>query len=262
MVRPRSVLLRLAALSLAIPILGACGDSAPGTAADPTQQPSAGEQLVTCGGPGFPPSVMETGVAGVLTQDEAVAIFTEMIERPESGEELAYWFPDGPGDTEWKVLRDDGDVLTFALGPWTATGPAGEGALVMGAERRADGWHWTGGNDCSMLAPVLEGPHSWVVLTAPPGGLDRSATRLTVLVNELQCTSGRDPSEFLEEPRVEETADSVTVFWTSEPVSGGADCQGNPSVERTIELDDPLGERELLDGSTYPPAPVSPSLPE
>jgi hypothetical protein len=77
-----------------------------------------------------------------------------------------------------------------------------------------------------------------------------------VLVNELQCASGRDPSEFLEDPRVEETPESVTVFWTSQPVVGGADCQGNPSVERTIELDEPLGDRQLLDGSSYPPSPV------
>ena len=107
-----------------------------------------------------------------------------------------------------------------------------------------------------MLAPVLEGPHSWVVLAAPAGGVDRTTTTPTLLVNELQCTSGRDPSDYLEEPRVEESAESVTVFWTSEPVAGGADCQGNPSVERRIELDEPLGDRQLLDGSAYPPSPI------
>ena len=80
---------------------------------------------------------MGTGVPGVVTQDEAVAMFTEMMQRPEAGEELRYWFPDGPENTEWKVLRDDGDVLTFALGPWTVAGPAGDGALGHG--RRTTG---------------------------------------------------------------------------------------------------------------------------
>jgi hypothetical protein len=77
-----------------------------------------------------------------------------------------------------------------------------------------------------------------------------------VLVHELACTSGRDPSDFLQEPRIVQSDESVTVYWTSIPAEGDQNCIGNPSVERTIELDEPLGDRALLDGSTYPPSPV------
>jgi hypothetical protein len=37
-------------------------------------------------------------------------------------------------------------------------------------------------------------------------------------------------------------------------------CIGNPPTEMTLTLDEPLGDRALLDGSTYPPAPVPANL--
>jgi len=55
---------------------------------------------------------------------------------------------------------------------------------------------------------------------------------------------------------VVETVDSVTIYWTSEPPSGGQDCQGNPSVERVVKLSEPLDARTVLDGFSYPPREV------
>jgi hypothetical protein len=39
------------------------------------------------------------------------------------------------------------------------------------------------------------------------------------------------------------------------PRTGAQDCQGNPDTPFTLELDAPLGDRELLDGAHSPPAP-------
>lgn len=49
-----------------------------------------------------------------------------------------------------------------------------------------------------------------------------------------------------------ESEEAVTVYFSSEPVRGGASCRGNPEASYTLELDEPLGDRVLLDGSTYP----------
>jgi hypothetical protein len=106
------------------------------------------------------------------------------------------------------------------------------------------------------LTPVLDQRAKWANLSAPAGGLDRTTTSPTVGVTEIECTSGRDPSAFLNEPYVVETEESVTVYWTSEPPRGAQNCIGNRPVDRTLTLDEPLGERELLDGSVYPPHPV------
>ncbi|GAA1117595.1 hypothetical protein GCM10009582_13530 [Arthrobacter flavus] len=74
----------------------------------------------------------------------------------------------------------------------------------------------------------------------------------------MDCTGARDPAPFLAtEPVVVETEDEVTVYWTSQQIQGGADCPGNPWVERTLQLDQALGDRTLMDGSTWPPAPVT-----
>lgn len=50
------------------------------------------------------------------------------------------------------------------------------------------------------------------------------------------------------------TADTVTVYWTSEP-PGTAECPSNPAVATTLTLPEALGERRLLDGSRWPPVP-------
>ncbi len=55
---------------------------------------------------------------------------------------------------------------------------------------------------------------------------------------------------------VVEAADAVTVYWTSDAIEGAAGCPGNPVVRRVVKLDQPLGNRELLDGSSWPAAPV------
>lgn len=85
---------------------------------------------------------------------------------------------------------------------------------------------------------------------------DGDSTRLTAEVSERECASGREPGRFLREPFVVETVDSVTVYWTSEPSTGDQNCQGNPSVERVIELKEPLGTRTVFDGLFYPPRQV------
>ena len=64
-----------------------------------------------------------------------------------------------------------------------------------------------------------------------------------------------DPGPFLKEPTVVEDDEAVTVYWVTTPPLGGS-CPSNPSVERAVDLEAPLGGRALLDGSVWPPAPV------
>ena len=86
-----------------------------------------------------------------------------------------------------------------------------------------------------------------------PAAVDGAATEVIVDVHETACTSARDPGPFLDEPAVVSTDESVTVYWTSEPPVGGANCPGNPTSQQVLTLDEPLGDRPLLDGSRWPP---------
>jgi hypothetical protein len=99
----------------------------------------------------------------------------------------------------------------------------------------------------------LKEGNNWAEVTGYKG--DAASARLTAQVNERECTSGRDPERFLHEPFVVETSKKVTIHWTSEPPNGGQGqtCPGNPSIDRVVELKQPLGTRAVLDGSNYPP---------
>ena len=114
----------------------------------------------------------------------------------------------------------------------------------------------TAAEESRAAAPVLPAGHDWAEVTAPRGGLDRSTADVTVLVMERQCTGARDPRRYLGDPAVIEEDDRVVVSWTSPWPEGASTCPGNPRVERVIHLNEPLGDRELLDGSTWPATPV------
>jgi hypothetical protein len=245
-------------------MLAACGTTAklsdePGGAPTlgdgPIVVTADGEVMVSCGNgdPGWPPSVMAEGIQGVLSQEEATTIFRGVLDDPMMGEEAGLsLFPDGV-DVEWRVLRQDDDSLTLGLGRWTSRGPAGEGVHTLGMEREGNTWRVDGWGDCQ-LSPVLKEGLSRVEVTGYR--VDAGSTHLTATVRERECASGRDPERFLHEPFVVETDSSVILYWTSEPPTGGQDCQGNPSVDRVVELKEPLGTRMVLDGLSYPPQPV------
>lgn len=217
--------------------------------------------MLSCGsgGPNFAVSAMEGGVSGLADEAEVAAALESLateagIDAPrelQGGGDIA--------DAEWIVLGSQGDGATQELivgvGHWSATGPSGNGEYVI-LERRGDGWRAAAWGHCN-LAPVLARGVSWAEIAAPPGGLDRVGTSVEVEVSERECTSGRNPEPFLNQPVVVESEHRVIVYWTSDSPEGAQTCPGNPPVRRAVELRQPLGDRALLDGSTWPPKLVS-----
>jgi hypothetical protein len=262
-----SMLLRACAAVLLALMLAGCGEEpGPPAAEDPTTagidspDPDAplvekdGEIQVSCGGgDGWSPSIMASGIESPFSHGQMIEIFSELLANPKYAGELELSFlTKGAERTPWRLLEVDGDSYTLGIDTWTEDGPV-DGAFVMGIERRDDAWVWTGGGNCH-LAPVLRPGRTWVELHG--AGLDRTSTEPMVDLNERTCTSARDPSPFLHDPYVVETDEWVTVYWTSTPPQGNQTCPGNPTVSRPLPLQEPLGDRPLLDGSTYPPSPV------
>ena len=79
------------------------------------------------------------------------------------------------------------------------------------------------------------------------GALDDATTSFTALVTRLGCNSGKTGE--VNEPRVDEGEDEVTITFSVSPVEGDADCQGNDAVPYEVQLSEPLGGRTLLDGA-------------
>ena len=154
---------------------------------------------------------------------------------------------------------EDPTTVLVWIGQWPVRKDSGDEYVSL--ERDGDGWRPDGWGGCR-LEPALVDDSGWVEVTQPPGGLATDASVIDVLVNERECSSGRDPRPYLHEPQVVERADTVTVYWTSEAPQGEyQNCEGPAPVLSTLQLDEPLGDRTLLDGSTWPPRPVKPLPP-
>lgn len=86
---------------------------------------------------------------------------------------------------------------------------------------------------------------TWRIDDASPP--DPEATSVDVLVTRLECSGGITGE--VNDPTVTETADEVVVIFTVEDLGlDAANCQGNPEEPASFSLDDPLGERRLIDG--------------
>jgi hypothetical protein len=95
----------------------------------------------------------------------------------------------------------------------------------------------------------------WLDPAAPPPGPD--ATSIPALIQERACASGRSPEGRVLEPQVFYASDAILVtVWVRDQLVG-QDCQGNPTFPIQVPLTEPLGDRELLDGSESPPRDAS-----
>ncbi|RYC14608.1 hypothetical protein [Nocardioides zhouii] len=250
---PGAVLLAGCALA---GLLVGCGETDSGAAPRADGPPLTrveNELLVSCGGdPGWVPSAMVNGIEPAIPRSEIEAALDAIATEPKLSVETSRVLPQG-GRTPWKLLAEDDDHLTIALGDWTFEGPARD-AMTMSLEREGEGWKWTGHGNCWHLAPVLD-DGTWVNLSSTKP-LDTTSTTVTVDVTELACTGSRDPVPHLDEPSIVTTSHDVTVYWTSRPPQGAQECPGNPTVSQQLTLDEPLGDRVLLDGSRWPPVPI------
>lgn len=96
-------------------------------------------------------------------------------------------------------------------------------------------------------APAVEGDTAvWDVNPAnPPAPSD---TSVTAMVTRLGC-SGGETGEVLE-PEVSADDRRVVLTFSVEPLPEGEyTCPGNPAVPYVVELDEPVGDRELVDGA-------------
>jgi hypothetical protein len=266
MTRPRRISAALAAALLLA--LTACGTerSAPTQADVPEQrqeqEPSAAsapsdERLISCDArpPGWPPSAMTGGIDSRVPRDELTHALEAVM--PEAGIDapLALQGVD-IGEAPWFVLAESERYVVVATGTWDEHGPSlrDDGQAVR-LERKGSGWKVVGWGGCSRLVPVVEPGRQWVQVESAID-LDPAATEVVVEITERQCTGGRDPRPFLDEPTYVEDDDSVTVLWTSRMPEGASTCIGNPPVPHRLRLDEPLGDRQLLDGSSWPARPV------
>lgn len=278
----------LAGASLLLLALVGCGSQGDGVASSPdaarsTQEPQAdarpwltadGDTLVTCSGdPAFPVSRVAEGGLEFTPEasDEILAALDQMkqdfgIDAPRPLQEAE------ADEVPWAVVWEESVAGSDQIGILMAEPGATEFNLdtdeYASLEWQGESWRASGWSGTCGARPVLPAGREWaqIALADATSGQDAAATAvatdqveatadatINLKVSEIECTSARDPEPFLGDPVITETSEAVTVYWTTEQATGEATCPGNPWVPRSAQLEEPLGDRELLDGSTYPP---------
>ena len=127
-----------------------------------------------------------------------------------------------------------------------------EGFAFMDVIREGGTWVWDGAigiGPCPLhyVTPEELNEVGWRM--DPSAARDPDATTLEVLVQERDCVSGQAIGDRLLGPQVVMTDDTVRIAFAAEPPPGDAfDCQGTPESTVTVELPEPLGDRQIIEG--------------
>lgn len=98
---------------------------------------------------------------------------------------------------------------------------------------------------CGIL-PGATSPAVWEL--APEQAVDAETTTLSVLVTRVACNSGVTGS--VNEPSIDRADGELVITFTVSPGDPpAAECPSNDLVEYVIELDEPIGDRVLVDGA-------------
>ncbi|MGI9015709.1 MAG: DUF6174 domain-containing protein [Euzebya sp.] len=168
-----------------------------------------------------------------------------------------------------RVLAEDSGFGEYPPGPWFEIGQTEDTAQFLAAypdgfdsdgvlgvylilELESGEWNWRGAGQCRPTAYLPEyGPATWALDSA---SLTPDATTFTAQVTELVCASGQSSEGRVQDPVVQYWEDTVVVTFFVESLTGDQNCQGNPSTPVEVELTQPLGGRQLLDGGLWPRA--------
>jgi hypothetical protein len=145
----------------------------------------------------------------------------------------------------WTVVSES-DSTTTLLAPQDGR----FGFASVSFDKEGDVWDPAGWGDCTpRLARLGKSVLRWAFTenSHPP---QPDATELALLVTEVECSSGRKLDGLIEAD-VEYGEDRIEVVLTA-PGGIGGNCIGTAPTEYTLELDEPVGQREVVDLSVYP----------
>jgi hypothetical protein len=220
------------------------------------------------------------GTACAVTEPEAVSsdflcdgdeVAAEVLTDPRPATELG---PDGRlalagrgvpytgALSRWTIEQESDThvVLTRERDrPWLPSGPDGvrqtHDKVAVEAVARQDGsgqvWQFYGGHLCDLQRDVR--PLNAVHLTLDPDqpAPDPTSIELFLLAEEKLCAGIVPSQDRVQLLSVVETPTEVRVVAGIQPSEGG-DCAGNIPASIVIELDEPLGDRAVVDDTVHP----------
>jgi len=247
----------LVSVVMVLPLLVCAGCAGGAGSTPPTSTPDAALVSYECNGRSVDAAQYAAGVrADELTGDaaDALASASDDLGANATPEDLSQWVVTTESPTSITLLR-----------PYGAVGDTGADHEVVIFEQVSElpatgesGWMLTSSAACALaLDPA---PLTPADVNLDPSALPtQDATELALLVTERACNGGADATGRVELITLEETEDAVIVGIAVEPPGDGmATCQTNPPTPFTVELESPLGDREIRDGALVVPRPLDP----
>lgn len=158
-----------------------------------------------------------------------------------------------PDRSGWRLVVFDADGVLFLL-----PGVPEEDVMFWNAELgpALANWNPVRWGQCD-IQPAFEGmePARWEL--APQEQVGPDTTTFDVRVLEQACASGMSPEGRIVGPAVIELEASLIVILGTRPPPGQHTCEPGPAVTVRVQLPGPLGNRQLLDGATFPAEPRS-----
>lgn len=207
---------------------------------EPTEPTTTHDQtLIGCpSGPWFPRSALDNQIDLASSgRDEIVEAVSPFLESEEGN----FWPQVG-----WKILHaTEETVLLVHLEP-------PDSLSFITITKTADSWTWSGasaGGPCPLVTQMPEGSNTVEWRVDPDDSPRPDSVSIRLLLQERECVSGQEIGERLLGPEIVYTDEQILVSFAAEPPPGDAfTCQGNPETPFVLDLDEPLGDRELIDG--------------
>jgi hypothetical protein len=235
----------------------ACGTNQTATRSGSTTDTSPGAILLACGSDSvFPVSALSRPTGAEQGSDPAAValrdVFTQGFAQGQQMDQYQDWIK--------VVATSDRVAFLGTLG-------GGPGHMLVELERHDGQWRYRSSGACALEVqrPGLTTARWALDPIAPaPTATD---TKLHVIVNDPECNDGvqLDPKR-VHPPTVTFTAKAVSIGYYVDSVSPGLhtcpgpigapgrpDIMGIPVV---VDLGQPLGTRQVLDATQYPPAPA------
>lgn len=228
----------VALIASAVILAGCVGQ--PDGSPEPSRDPVGA--LVTCGGPAFPPSALTDGHDPMTMSAEPYGVLGRFLL--DDGPDVA-WLP----DVGWHLLVATPDHVT--VGRIAEQGAEEPPVLAIEITSEGGAWRVTGWGQCrpkTVLPDGLVAGEWWLAEAARPDVLV-----LKALVGERNCASGQRPDGRIAPPFIDYGRMTVTIAIGIMPRPGLQTCPGNPPIPFDIVLAEPLGDRSLLDGGSWPP---------
>jgi hypothetical protein len=224
---------------------------APSPPIAPPPSPGPDDISWSCRGeaPGFPRSVLSGPVGverlpgavfdGLRRALEVMRPEFELEPREERPHLLPWLLASYEEELALFLVRRPGDIERYS---------------AMYVVREGDEWGFGGYFDDCQPRPIVThglGSSEWRVDRASPPTPRSSSFRIEVM--ERECASGSPADGRIAEPIVEYAEEAIIITVPVRRVEGAATCQGNPWTPFVLELDEPIGDRLLLDGGPWPP---------